>query len=389
MATFQGALQAMGRGLRLPAGRRVGNPILDELDVVCFGREKLERIVSDATEWTGTTSVGAGGVKVTKSDESDPELVPVQVDAVRDVCISCAALEIAREELEIVLSPEALRGVSEAIVTEIDLVAASTRLGFGRPRIPRDRFAHAAALRCVRSLPEFLSDEAHVAPIESIVLDWLAHVRPGNGPIEFDPVEVGEEIAAVLRQNTKLTAPKYRSPGPERTFRFPEYTGWEEVMLSPGAKPPTKTVADLPAFMVGNFKPRQLYRGWTKGVHSAYAFDSEPEALLARLLDHADEIEWWVRNSPVRLEIDTPAGIYRPDFLARRSSGGDDPHLVLEAKADFRWEDPLSEARLKNRAAQGWAEQQRTLGYNISIAVALESDIRRSGSWAELVPRLK
>jgi hypothetical protein len=91
----------------------------------------------------------------------------------------------------------------------------------------------------------------------------------------------------------------------------------------------------------------------------------------------------------VRLEIDTPAGIYRPDFLARRSSGGDDPHLVLEAKADFRWEDPLSEARLKNRAAQGWAEQQRTLGYNISIAVALESDIRRSGSWAELVPRLK
>ena len=71
-------------------------------------------------------------MKVTKSDESDPELVPVQVDAVRDVCISCAALEIAREELEIVLSPEALRGVSEAIVTEIDLVAASTRLGFGR-----------------------------------------------------------------------------------------------------------------------------------------------------------------------------------------------------------------------------------------------------------------
>ena len=26
MATFQGALQAMGRGLRLPAGRRSGNP---------------------------------------------------------------------------------------------------------------------------------------------------------------------------------------------------------------------------------------------------------------------------------------------------------------------------------------------------------------------------
>ena len=160
-------------------------------------------------------------------------------------------------------------------------------------------------------------------------------------------------------------------------------------MLAPGASPPTKTVSDLPVFIIGNFKPRQHYRGWTKSVHSAYAFDSEPEALLAGLLDHANEISWWARNSPVRLEIDTPAGIYRPDFITGLPSVRGASYLVLEAKADFRWEDRFSEARLKNRSAQEWAEQQRTLGHNIRISLALESDIRGSGSWAELVRRLK
>src|SRR5262249_46391815 len=135
MATFQGALQAMGRGLRLPAGHRVEKPVLDELDVVCFGREKLERIVSDATDWTGTNTADAGGIKITRSDQADPELVPIKVQATHQVQVQYADLQIARRELNVALSPDALRSISEAVVTEVDLVAARTRLGFGRPRI--------------------------------------------------------------------------------------------------------------------------------------------------------------------------------------------------------------------------------------------------------------
>ncbi len=389
MATFQGALQAMGRGLRLPAGRRVANPILDELDVVCFGREKLERIVTEATEWTGATSTSGGGIKITRSDESDSELVPVEVGATPDIAMSCADLEITRRDLNLVLSPEALRSISEAVVTEVDLVAARTRLGVGRLRIPRDRFAHAAALRCIRSMPQFLSDEAHLLPLAAITREWLSQVSPGDGSVEFDPVEVGEEIAVALRRNAKLIAPEYNNTNRERIFTFPSHIGSEEIMLAPGAKAPLKTVADLPVFEPANFKPRQLYRGWNKSVYSANAFDSEPEALLARLLDRADELVWWVRNAPVRLEIDTPAGRYRPDFVTQLAPKEDRAFMVLEAKADFRWEDPLSEPRIKNRAAQEWVARQRALGHRISLAVALESDIRRGGSWSELVPRLR
>jgi superfamily II DNA or RNA helicase len=389
MATFQGALQAMGRGLRLPAGRRIGKPVLDELDVVCFGREKLESIVSEATAWTGSATPGAGGVKVTPSDQADPELVPVAVAVLRNASLTCADLRIARRELDLVLAPEALRDVSEAIVTEVGLRDAQTRLGFGRPRVARDRFVRAAALRCVRSLPEFLSDQDHVGPIEAIVTTWLASVRPGDGPVDFDPAEVGEQVAAALRRNAKLAAPEYQDTGKERVFDFPAYTGWEEVMLTPGVPPPAMTVGDLPVFEPGRFEKGQLYKGWARAGHEAYAFDSEPEALAAQRLDHAAEVRWWIRNAPVRLEIDTPAGRYRPDFLVKLVGEDGASFLILEAKSDERWEDPLGEERLKNKAAREWAERQRAAGHSIRIGLALETDIRRSASWAELQARLK
>jgi superfamily II DNA or RNA helicase len=388
MATFQGALQAMGRGLRLPAGRRIGKPVLDELDVVCFGRERLERIVAEATAWTGTATSDAGGVKVTSSDQADPELAPVAVPVLLPASLVCADLRIARRELDLVLAPEALRDVSEAVVTEVDLMNAQTRLGFGRPRVARDRFVRAAALRCINRLPEFLSDQQHVDPVQVIVMTWLASVRPGDGPVDFDPAEVGEHVAAALRRNAKLSAPEYQDTGKGRIFEFPSYTGWEEVMLSPGASPPTITLGDLPVFEPGRFKKGQLYKGWMKGGYTACAFDSEPEVLAALLLDRSADVSWWVRNAPVRLEIDTPAGRYRPDFLVALS-GEQGTFLILEVKADERWEDPLGEERLKNKAAHEWAERQRAAGHRIWIGLALETDVRRSASWAELQARLK
>jgi superfamily II DNA or RNA helicase len=400
MATFQGALQAMGRGLRLPAGRRVNNPILDELDVVCFGRERLERIVSEATDWSGTDNAASSGIKVTASDQADPELVGVHVASVGAPRFKCANLRIAGRELNLVLSPEALHRVSAAIVTEVRLAAASTRLGYGRPKIARDRFARAAALRCIRALPQFLSDERHTGDIEDIVQNWMSDVRPGTGPIDFDPAEVGEEIAAALRRNVKLAAPEYEQRAGDLTVEFPSYVGHQEVMLAPGEPLPTITVASLPFYERDAFKKGQLYQGWvsdvsntthrwTKAGHEAYAFDSEPEAMTAVLLDRAQEVDWWVRNAPVRFEIETPVGgSYRPDFIVKYKEDTPISYLFLEPKADHRWTDPLSDERLKNRAALEWAERQRAIGHQISVGVALETDIRRSASWPELFARL-
>ena len=254
-------------------------------------------------------------------------------------------------------------------MTEVRLAAASTRLGFGRPKVARDRFTRAAALRCIRALPQFLSDEKHAKDIEHIIETWMSDVRPGTGPIDFDPAEVGEEIAAALRRNAKMAAPEYQQVAGEKVGQFSGYVGREEVMLAPGVPPPSKTVAD------------QLYQGWTadtdgklhrwvRAGHEAYAFDSEPEVTAAVLLDQAEEVEWWVRNSPVRFEIETPAGgHYRPDFVIKLRSEKTPSYLLLEPKADHRWSDPESEERLKNRAALEWAERQRALGHHIGVEI--------------------
>lgn len=390
MATFQGAMQSMGRGLRLPAGRRVDDPVLDELDVVCFGKEALQKIVREATDWSG---VGGGadlpGVKVTQFDRADPVVVSLSIPTQRSEAISYSKYEYVEDDLAIELHPEALSRVKEAVVTDVELAAAQTRLGYGRPKIQRERFIHATAFRVIKRLDRYLSDAQHLAAVANLVRQWLDAARPNASEVEYDPVEVAQEIASALEQGARIKPARYESrPGVE-TCDFPAYVGKQEVMIGAGAPAPSVAASDLPVFDGTEFVVGQLYRGWNKSLHPAYAFDSRPEAVLARLLDKAASVIWWVRNEPVRLRMETPAGQYRPDFVAHESTASGPRILILEAKGDHMWVDPTHESRLKGSAAKEWAAMQRAAGYAIEAAVALQSEIESAGSWDELSGRLQ
>jgi superfamily II DNA or RNA helicase len=389
MATFQGALQAMGRGLRLPAGHRVKDPVLDELDVVCFGKEALSKIVSEATDWEGSGGASAAGMKVTMYDKADPVVVNVDVPVQREEGFTFANHEYIEEDLRLELFPEALHKVKEAIVTDIELASARTRIGFGRPRLARDRFLRAAAHRVIRKLGKYLSDAKDLDDVLGLVASWLDSVRPGATEIDFDPAEVGEEIANALEAGARVKPARYETrPGTE-TVIFPAYTCKHEVMIGPGETVPTLSVADMLVHDERTFSSGQLYRGWRRSIHPAYSFDSEPEALLARLLDRATDVVWWVRNDPPRFRLETPAGEYRPDFIVLIRDDKGDRILVLEAKGDYLWKDRLDDSRLKAAAAKEWAAAQVVAGIPVYTGVALETEIRRSGSWAELETRLE
>ena len=154
MATFQGALQAMGRGLRLPAGARVGDPVLDELDVVSFGKEALEKIVREFTEWVGL-GAGSGGVKVTTFDKSDPVIVNVRIDVQRPEVFSFSKYEYVEDDLALDMNANAFSRIKEAVITDLELASAQTRLGYGRSRVARERF--------VRRQPHFESSGSSTA----------------------------------------------------------------------------------------------------------------------------------------------------------------------------------------------------------------------------------
>jgi superfamily II DNA or RNA helicase len=382
MATFQGALQAMGRGLRLPAGRRVGDPVLDELDVVCFGREALEKIVRESTDWVGS-GTSSSGVTVTNFDRSDPAQTKVFVDVERSCSFEYSKYQYVEDELKLDLDPAALNRVKEAVVTEVELAAAQTRLGYGRSRIGRDRFVDATAFRIIRRLDKYLSDARDFRAVSELVRKWLDEVRPGSSDVDFDPAEVSEEFAKALQAGARVKPARYESCDGKDICLFSSYVGKQDVMISPGEQIPTITTDQLPVFHGSNFVRGQLYRGWGKSVHAAYAFDSRPEALLAGLLDKAPNVAWWLRNDPVRFKLETPAGQYRPDFVVCLSE-----HkpliLILEAKGDHMWVDPQHESRLKSAAAKEWAAIQMGAGFAMLAGVALQSDIERSGSWEEL-----
>ena len=64
MATYQNAVQSMGRGLWLPAGHRVEDSEVDTLDVLCFGKETFEEIMQQATKQFGRGPDGAAAIGI-------------------------------------------------------------------------------------------------------------------------------------------------------------------------------------------------------------------------------------------------------------------------------------------------------------------------------------
>lgn len=398
MATFTGALQAMGRGLRLPAGRRLGDPQLDTLDVVVFGREKLKTILEEATRW------GGRGVKIREPSEGIAVSVPVDVPALRSVTLTVRDLLVNYREPSFNIQPEAFRRLAVAAVDGIRLTRKQLVVDSGRAlvRLDRSRFVSVATMRAIRSAPRFLSDELHGKSVAGVIEKWLEYVIETNRDISlddgvpFDPLEVGEEIARIVTKDLTSKSGTFSDSGNMMNVEFGPYSAHVDLTLPEGTTqiPDTMALDELPLFdrtRVDDFIRYQLYRGWRRSVHPVSSFEGAEEALTACLLDDCSAVEWWVRNEPKRLEVPTPAGPFHPDFVACiRLADGNSAILLLEVKGDKFWSEPGSEPRVKARAAMEWSANQRDLtSQPILFAVALTSEVRHNNTLQALLPRLE
>lgn len=392
LATFTGALQAMGRGLRLPAGHRIGIPELDTLDVICFGKESMEKIVREATDWEGKTSSGRKLVSVRSHTDSGVTRIAVWNPVVRKQELLVRDLGIKHEDISLDLPPEALSRIREAIVAGMELAAVKTRIGRSQEhaRLPKDRFLQAASMRVIKALPEYLSEERDYKDVLAIVERWLVSLKRDVEMVEFDPAEVGDEIARQLRGGAERQIATYADCGKNLVIQFPEYEVFLEIALKEGKSAPKASLSMLPS-ITEEVPARDVpYRGWQRNLHEACVFDSKHEALVALMLDQASEVSIWVRNQPRRLVIPTPAGNHYPDFVVwtRNEKTGAEETLLLEVKGDIYWSPPDSSSRLKSRAAAIWATEQAKYGHAIVYRVALEQDVEASSSWADLCRRI-
>lgn len=395
MATFQGALQAMGRGLRLPAGRRVGQPELDSLDVVCFGKESLREIVEEATTWLGRGEKDdKGGVVIEEAGDGSRVAIPLEIPVRRDVgALTLVELEPAHHEVDLDVRPEAISRSARMAVDDLELVKLRSKVAKQKiVRVPRQAFVNATVMRVIRVASAYLSDDLHFGKIRELVEAWLENTKVGDDEVDFDPAEVGEEIGRIIVDGARKRRLDYQTTGKPSSVEFGPFSIDLVRTCEPGTKPPTPTIEELSIAAKATFSAGTVTRGyeghsWELSLHAAYPFDGIYELQFAWLVDHDSEVDWWVRNHPKRLQIATPAGKFSPDFLVRMKDG---TVYVIEVKDSFLWDPPDSEARVKSGCAARWAQLQTEIsGTRVKFGVVLNTDVAKAPSFAAVLGKLR
>jgi hypothetical protein len=372
MGTFEGAVQTMGRGLRLPAGRRVDDVELDNVDVLCFGKESLNDVLTRALDGFGNDEDRESAVAVTdaESDEVDnspPAESIVQVAAVGAVEIKVPLVRRVPVEPDLDFDPKAMRAMSHVPAAEFELTdraVAGTAEGL---KAARGVFIRLVAGRVLAGL-RYLSEPMHRAKVELLVKRFVdAKVPIEQETVDLDWIKVAEFLKDQIDGPYRKKDVSFAVGSEMDRVTFSEFR-WRVV--GAGKKSTTQAkIKEWRSTMRG-----QLLSGWGCCVHEAAAFDTGGELCVARLLDVSSDVNWWARNSPARLRVPTPIGYYEPDFVCELN-GLPSSFLIVECKRGDFWLPPDSDARVKARAADAWCDTVSRAGYRWEHWVVLDSDV--------------
>lgn len=224
MATFQGAVQTMGRGLRLPAGRRVEDPDVDTLDVLCFGRETLEVILRKAIETFGVEPEAGPPVAVTTKEQKEEEEQTIPRKEMRIRCLQPVVLTV----------PNVLRVPAEApldfdvtdvgdlgggAATAIDLASLESRGVDERVAYDLNDIVRITASRIVARL-RYLSDFKHGAAVEDLVRRFLASLGASTSePLFVDPVKLALHLGEEIDRRHRKQESRFEQAGEASTIR--------------------------------------------------------------------------------------------------------------------------------------------------------------------------
>lgn len=354
MATFKTAVQSMGRGLRLPAGKRIGVPELDQLDVLCFSGQAFEEIVADATREFGTAEDQELAISVDRRedfDDGEPEqLVQVNVHAKspQALVLPETAMETADWDVsDLTFTANTVRAKN---VIGLDLHRLEQFAVEGNLTLSLEAFCRRTAQIVVQRLP-FLSPTTDLPLIQKHAADLV--VPDESGRVSLDPIFAAELLAETIRDNFLRLPRIFKVLPTTAVYDFKDFD----------LKLPKSSAAKIspPATWQKQKHFRRLMGPWKKCVHEEALFDSGPELLLAKLLDKSAAVDWWARNDPPQLRLPTPAGRYEPDFVVMTKP---DPGVVLiGVKGEHLWQDSdVSEARIKASSASRYAEAVTAAG---------------------------
>ena len=212
MATFQNAVQTMGRGLRLPFGSRVGDPEIDTLDVLCFGKESFERIVELATAEFGKAADGSAALSLQArpGDLDFPvETRPITIEAKRDVGFDVPRVRRLPPEPVLDFEVASIRELTR-FVAGLDLISLDRSSAEDETlRYDFSSVIRVATLRVMSELP-YLSAAAHTQKVESLVTRLLESLGANeSSEIAVDPLKVAALITDEIDRRYKSQPVKF------------------------------------------------------------------------------------------------------------------------------------------------------------------------------------
>ncbi len=352
MSTFEGAIQTMGRGLRLPAGTRVDDVELDTLEVLCFGNESLEQIVGSATAAYGDAENEDTGFDVRDSsdlDDTDTQLPTKIIDVAESSEAKLVIPSIRRipEEPDLDFDVRAVREIAQQSATELQLATLSVAGSKASLGFKPDVVTRLVTSRILASL-RYLSGPLHSESVQQLATRFVETLPTGeDGLVTTDWATIASILAHEIDR-------RYR----RKLIKFEVIPGGTEVAFGSYQWHVPESLDAFPKQDGVNGWRRSWRRipivGWNRCVSDAVPFDTEPEYRVAVILDRSSTVRWWARNDPARLVVPTPIGGHNPDFVFQQD--GADGALLFEVKQANLWEAPTSDARVKAKAAEGWCE---------------------------------
>jgi superfamily II DNA or RNA helicase len=223
MATYQNAVQSMGRGLRLPFGRRVGDPELDTLDVLCFGRETFERIVEQATKQFSDESLGVNGLTVSTPDHDEDERTK-RVRIAARMAVSFQLPTVERIPPEPVLDFEISKTPIMQVVSGIDMVSLD-RISADDDALRYDLtvVVRNATLRVLDEL-SYLSLVEHRRAVEKLVSDLLTRLgAKESDEVAIDPYKVAALVSEEIQRRYVAQPVRFQLGADTRTVAPAEF----------------------------------------------------------------------------------------------------------------------------------------------------------------------
>ncbi len=374
MATYRGIRQLMGRGLRLPFGKRTGIDEIDELNILAYGRSTVAEVVREATLDLGRDSIAirAGALEPAASEQLETCVANLSA-TYRDLRIAWIDADIVPCCGEVDLSP--LRDSPFSTPAgRLDLQTLDLQSRSGLDDLGDDDWCFAVAgivvqQDCRLNMPQHGHTLVH----------QLRGLLRGDSALRSAGKRLAVQDAAVLifercGQSWQSVHSRYEVLNHRKiTFRDREF-----VLRSSQPRPVPPAVGEIHARQ----GTRCPVTGFRNSVMSVGLFDTGAEVRMAQRLDAMAGVKWWLRNDPRQVSVPTSdVQSTSPDFVAELVDGQRTTLLLLEVKGRDLWDPRNSQARRQARDLKEWSRvAAAALSRPVEIAFIAHDDVDRVNS---------